>query len=63
MPFDLRKPPEAKGARPPNQPILDTSGLTAGGFQKSCEVVVFLVWKSEILDPFNSEIKPLNECP
>lgn len=46
VPSDLRKPPEAKGAPLPHQLILDTSGLTAGGFQKSREVEVWFVWKS-----------------
>ena len=32
VPFDLRKPPEAKRSCLPTQLILDTSGLTAGGF-------------------------------
>ena len=47
MPFDLMKPPEGKVEPPPNQPSLDTSGLTAGGIPKSCELVVWFVWKSE----------------
>lgn len=65
VPFDLRKAPEAKGSPLPHQLTLDTSGLTAGGSQKSREAVVWFVWRSET-GPFKAPgfllriIKPLN---